>query len=212
MAEDVHRSLRTAILSGHVRPGQPLRPTELSAQFAASVSVVREALTRLVEQRLVTFRPNRGFNVVSLSRKDLEDLIEVRVLNEGTALRLANERGTVEWQASVLSAHHVLSNTEHFDSQDPSAVRDEWSAAHRRFHLSLLEGCGNCLLIEICAELFDASELYRRWSVQSSPRKRADNEHRGILAAVLGGDADLASKLYEQHVRRTVSLVIDPTG
>lgn len=208
IAEDVHRSLRAAIFAGQLRPGQALRPTELSVQFAASVSVVREALTRLVEQRLATFRPNRGFSVVRLSRKDLDDLVTVRLLNEGNALSLATQKGDLEWQAKVLSVHHLLSNTDHFDPENDSIVREEWSAAHRRFHMTLLEACDNPLLINICAELFDAAELYRRWSVPSSPRKRADNEHTGILNAVISGDADLALDLYEQHIRRTASLVL----
>lgn len=208
IAEDVHRSLRAAIFAGELRPGQALRPTELSAQFAASVSIVREALTRLVEQRLATFRPNRGFNVVSLSGKDLKDLVTVRVLNEGTALRLATQKGDLEWQAKVLSVHHLLSNTDHFDHDNPSVVREEWSAAHRRFHLTLLEACDNPLLLNICTELFDASELYRRWSVPSSPPNRAAKEHEAILGAVMSGNADLAVELYERHVRQTASLVL----
>jgi DNA-binding GntR family transcriptional regulator len=62
--------------------------------------------------------------------------------------------------------------------------------------------------------LFEASELYRRWSsdaVRRPARGRTRNqahEHEAILDAVLARDADRAADLHEQHLRRTVDLAL----
>jgi DNA-binding GntR family transcriptional regulator len=79
--------------------------------------------------------------------------------------------------------------------------------------MALLSGCGNERLLALCEDLFEASELYRRWSVAALSRparasRAASNEHRAILDAVLAHDADEAVRLHEQHLQRTVDLAL----
>ena len=81
--------MRADILAGRFDPGARLSPRELATEFEVSLSVVREALSRLAEHGLVVATPQLGFSVVSLDVDDLVDLTKVRVLIEGAALREA---------------------------------------------------------------------------------------------------------------------------
>jgi DNA-binding GntR family transcriptional regulator len=149
--------------------------------------------------------PNRGYRVVDASRQRIEELLELRRIAEGAALRLSVERGGADHQARVLAAHHRLKAT--------ASDTDDGRRAHRDFHRELLSACGNDRLLSLCEELFEASELYRRWSVAALARPRtsrrtAGTEHRAILDAVLAGDADVAVRLHEQHLQRTVDLAL----
>ena len=90
---EVYDVLRAELLNGVLNPGDKLRMVELARRFAASQSVIREALTRLAEQGLVVATPQRGFRVRQLSVEDIAGLTESRVAIESIALRLAIERG-----------------------------------------------------------------------------------------------------------------------
>ncbi|HVT71242.1 MAG TPA: GntR family transcriptional regulator [Trebonia sp.] len=206
----VYEQLRSAILDGRYRPGERLRLTELCAAYGVSPGVLREAVRRLAEQRLVTIEHNRGYRVTTISSKQIHDLVELRRINEGAALRLSLQRGTAAWEGEVLAAHHRLKSMR-------SAMRtdlDAWSVAHIEYHMSLLSACGNDRLLELCQELFTASELYRRWSeprAAQAPRPDGEKrdtslEHAQILEAVLDHDTDLAVARYEAHLNRTAEM------
>ena len=207
LAYGVYQEMRTDILSGRLVPGERLKPAELSQRFNVSVGVVREALTRLAEQHLVRGEHNRGFQVVSLSLTELSQLTLARKINEGTALRLSIEHGDVAWEGEVLAAHHLLANTPVYPYDDPEHTNDEFSAAHERYHFTLMQACDNVYLLDICHRLFDASELYRRWSTSGGKRRNVKQEHREIMEAALARRTDEAVELYERHIERTASVI-----
>ena len=165
LSELVYTSVRADILAGRVRPGERLRLAALTERHDVSLSVVREALTRLAAQKLVTAEPQLGFAVTTISSAELEDLTTVRCDIEGLALRRAIERGDIAWEARLVSAHHVLANTPATTPGEPQRVTEEWATVHADFHAALVDGCNSPLLRQIRRSLYDAAELYRRWSL-----------------------------------------------
>jgi len=95
-------------------------------------SHLREALTRLTEQHLLIATPQRGFRVRDLSIEDIADLTETRIQIESLALRLAVERGDLQWETGILAAHHRLERTP--VTRDDGTVSEDWSCLHRDFH------------------------------------------------------------------------------
>jgi DNA-binding GntR family transcriptional regulator len=207
--ERVRAALRADILSARISPGQKLRFSALCQEYGASVGVVREALSGLVEQRLVTMEAQQGFRVVTLSPQDLADLTEARVCVESLALRSTITRGSLAWESELLAAHHVLEGTPMLSlspTGDLPRLTDAWSAAHLSLHEMLLAGCPNQRLRGIASGLRDSAELYRRWSVsQSGAVRDAAGEHRAILEAVLARDAERAVRLLGTHYERTAA-------
>lgn len=209
LSAGVRNILRAQILDGDLRPGARLKPAELAAQLGVSVGVVREALTRLVEQGLATSDPNRGFQVVKVSTEQIHDLTELRITVEQLALRWAIERGDIEWEADIAAAHHRLLATPRRDQSHPVSTTEEWAVAHREFHHVLIKGAGFPEIIDQCSRLFDGAELYRRWSAPASGNQRdVDGEHTDLMTAVLARDVDRALGLLRNHYRRTADLVL----
>ena len=66
-ADDLARVLEDEIVSGVIAPGTVLRQEQLSERFEVSRTPVREALRRLAALGLVSFEPNRGVRVRSVS-------------------------------------------------------------------------------------------------------------------------------------------------
>ena len=81
-------SLRIAILTGALGPGERLRQEDLAQRFRASRIPIREALRALEYEGLVVSEPNRGSRVVDLDPVDIEEVYDLRILLESKAIRL----------------------------------------------------------------------------------------------------------------------------
>ena len=67
---ETYQSLRAGILSGEIAPGSKVRTQNLSERFDVSLGAVREALSQLMAEGLVTAEAHRGYTVVPLSVED----------------------------------------------------------------------------------------------------------------------------------------------
>jgi DNA-binding GntR family transcriptional regulator len=73
LKDEAAAHIRELIVSGQVPPGQLLRLAPLAERVGASITPVREALLLLARDGWVTQEPNRGFRVLEITRKDVED-------------------------------------------------------------------------------------------------------------------------------------------
>ncbi|GAB2735137.1 GntR family transcriptional regulator [Kitasatospora kifunensis] len=200
--QEVFDGIRSDLLNGELAPGQRLKLVALAERFGVSMSVVREALTRLAEQGLVVANPQRGFAVMPLSVDDLSDLTQTRVQLESLALRQAIALGGLEWESSVVAAHHTLERTA-IDGVD-GRLNEDWPAAHRAFHQALLSGAQSPRLEGVVNSLRDNAELYRRWywSLTEDQVRDLATEHRRLRDLALARDADAAVTALAEHIGR----------
>ncbi len=206
--ENVYSALRAEILAGALMPSARLRLVELAERFAVSQTVIREALTRLAAQKIVTSTPQQGFRVAALTISDLTELTEARSYIEGTVLALAIQRGDIQWEASVVASHHQLLRTP--VRLASGGTNPEWMAVHEVFHAKLFEGCANERLRHVALTLRDAAALYRAWSGSIGQGRDRDlaSEHHGLLEAVLARDPDLAVERLRQHIEHTSAALL----
>jgi DNA-binding transcriptional regulator YhcF (GntR family) len=136
LVEDVYEVLRSDILCGRRLPSSRLQLTELAEEHGVSLSVVREAVTRLATEDLVEATPQRGFRVRSISLEHLRDLTWVRTQVETLALRQSIAKGDVTWEANLVAAHHRLAVTPMYF--EDGRGNTEWMAAHAAFHAARL--------------------------------------------------------------------------
>lgn len=206
--EEVFDVLRGELLNGVLKPGDKLRMVELASRFSVSQSVVREALTRLAEQGLVVASPQRGFRVRELSVEDITGLTESREQIESVALRLAIERGDVQWETGIVAAHHLLERTPVVNAD--GRFHEPWTAVHHDFHRALTVGCNNARLHGVVLALRDSAELYRRWYWALGDDRQRDlgAEHRQLMDLILARDADGAIEALTHHIRRAPERLI----
>lgn len=209
LANDVLHRLREDIISGVLKPSERLPFELLKEIYDASFSTLREALSRLASEGLVISERQRGFAVAPISRDDLLDLTEVRVLIERECVARAIACRDAEFRARILSIFHKLDRMER-DPVGAPALGGEWEALHAAFHEALIAGCGSPTLLEIRRNLFERARRYRRLSaaVRTEPRAKSD-EHRNLMEAVLTGDVALAQRLMDQHIRATAGNVLN---
>ncbi|MGW6796338.1 GntR family transcriptional regulator [Streptomyces chartreusis] len=210
LSEQVYAHLRDAILRGDHAPGGPLKPQDLAKEQGVSLAVVREALVRVVGEGLADRLPNRGFAVPAVTDRRWQEIAEARRTVEPVVLRMSIERGDVDWEARVRAAHHRLARTPAYLPEEGEYYTSAWSEAHRVFHRTLLEGCGNPVLLETFDRMWTASELARRWSAHRTPGRDGVLEHRRLEEAALARDADTAAEVLIQHLTQTADALTDP--
>ncbi len=200
VAAGVYAQLRLDTLDRRLIPGERLKPAELAKRLGVSVNVIREALALLAAQNLVRVERNRGFYVTTLSPEARTDLTAARKINEGAALRLAVERGGTDWESEIIAAHHRTATQPVHQPDDPATRTNDWTAAHRAFHHTLIEAAGNHVLLEICQRLSDAAQLYRAWSGRDESGRDVPAEHKALLDAALARQAGRAVAVFEAHI------------
>ena len=206
LVEAAYATLRNEIIDGTLEPGAKLRTEELRARYDVSGSTIREALTRLLGEALVTSEGQRGFRVAPASIEDFRDLTAVRKLIEVEALRQAIALGGEAWEADIVAAFYKLSKTEERLRDDPSGASAEFEERNREFHRALTAACPSPWLHRLNALLYQQSERYRRLVVARRVIPRdVHAEHQEIFDATLARDADLAAKLAGEHIERSVA-------
>jgi len=198
--EAVQQRLREDIVSGTLAPWEKLRLAELKIRYEMGTSPLREALSRLVGEGLVTFEGNKGFRVRGLSREDLADIAYMRTAVETFAIRTAIERGGVDWESGIVGALHTLTTLTRDTATDRASL-DAWNVAHDRFHTALLSACGSPRVFETQRRLAEHHNRYRRiFMGDNLPRQLIIDEHKNIAEAALARDANLAAALLGRHM------------
>jgi GntR family carbon starvation induced transcriptional regulator len=209
-SDRVFDALRADILACHVEPGSKLRINEIAEAYEVSLGAVREALSRLGAEGLVIPESQKGYHVTPLSVAELLDLTEARIEVERIALTRSIERGDLEWETSLVAAWHKLSRIDERKPADRNYLSDEWAVAHAAFHKALVAACGSAKILQIRIQLYELAERYRRYSAPLANSKRdVAGEHQALFDAAMSRDASLAGRLIAEHLRRTVSLIVD---
>ncbi len=92
----VFHTLRRAILTGQLKPGERLMEVHLANKLGVSRTPIREAIRKLELEGLVTMIPRRGAEVAQITEKSLKDVLEVRRALDVLSVELACERITKE--------------------------------------------------------------------------------------------------------------------
>ncbi|MYW94813.1 GntR family transcriptional regulator [Amycolatopsis rubida] len=210
LSEQIYDQVRDAIMRGEVEPGQALKPQELAARYEVSLAVVREALVRLVGEGLAERLTNRGFAVPALADRRWQEIVEARQTVEPAMLRLSVARGDLEWETRVRAAGHRLARTPMYVPDEGRYYSAAWAEAHRLFHRTLLDGCGNAVLLENFDRMWTASELARRWTVAPGYRLPVEDvlaQHEELERAALSRDPEEAAGLLTDHLAATAAVL-----
>jgi len=193
--ETVKQALRSAIVSGEMRPGEVYSAPSLGEQFGVSATPVREAMLDLVREGLVTPLNNRGFLVTEVSDRDLEEVAGIRLLLEPPAVECATPRiPPGELTTLRLLADEILVHAERGELV-------EYLSKDSDLHLTILRYTGNDRLVELVAQLRSQTRLFGLSRLAAQGRL-ADSarEHHEILAAIAAGDAVAARELVAAHI------------
>jgi DNA-binding GntR family transcriptional regulator len=211
-ADDIALVIEEAIVSGELAPGTVLRQEQLSEQFNVSRTPVREALRRLAALGLVSFVPNRGVRVRTISRDDLHEAFMVRAELEGLATEVAATKMTAENLAELDEAEKRFSEiSRELRAKEPGeerrAIMGEWVRRNHAFHDVIYRAAGLPLVEQLAKSARRTFSGPAVWapgdhSLDELYVKNAE-QHRAIKQALAAG----ARALAREHVMSSFELL-----
>ncbi len=200
--EFVCQTLRQAILSCELRPGERLVIDDLARRLLVSIIPVREALQVLQAEGLVVTVPHVGATVAPVSRESILDVFTVLEGLEVVATRLVAERGSPEALATLGRFVTAMD-----DAADAGRL-EEWADLNTRFHQAISTSSGLPLLEEMTGRVLGRWDRVRRFyfkGVLSHRVSQAQQEHREILAALESRDLPRLEALVRTHNQRALA-------
>ncbi|NLX63929.1 MAG: GntR family transcriptional regulator [Clostridiaceae bacterium] len=200
----IFETLRKAIISGDIKPGERLMEVSLANQMGVSRTPVREAIRRLEAEGLVTMTPRKGTHVAELSVKDIMDVLEVRTVLDKLATNLAAKRMQPSQLKALENVHKQYIACVEKNNIEGAIKKDV------EFHDIIYAASGNPRLVAVAGSLRE--HIYRFRVIYMSGgdpiAENVLNEHEEILAALKSADGDLASNLAEKHIRNQMETII----
>lgn len=183
--EKVYRVIRDDILNGRFSPGERMVETRLASQINTSRTPVREALHMLEREGLLESIPRVGYRVKKLKWDEVEEICEIRKVNEILAARWAMRRITPE-ELHALEENMRLSENEVREGNPKSFVERDGE-----FHEIMVRASGSGRLMELCQLLRRHMLRYRIDSLYvADPALKAIEGHRRIVECIRKKDEE----------------------
>ena len=194
-----YQRIKRDIIFGHLAPGAKLKLDGLRDRYQASMSTLRETLSRLASEGFVDAQDQRGFFVTPVSREDLIEIANLRILLECHALRLSVEKGDTDWEGNLVAAHHKLNLMENKLLSGDDSQRADWKRYDWEFHLAMIVACDSRNLLSLHAVLYDK---YLRYQLQvlTYRGKDAIDEHRQMFEEALARDVEASAATLRRHI------------
>ena len=176
----VFNTLRQAILTGELKPGERLMEIHLANRLGVSRTPIREAIRKLELEGLVTMIPRRGAEVAQITEKSMKDVLEVRRTLDALSAELACERISSEEEEALKKACQNFE--EAVKTKDAKII----AKADVALHDIIAAATGNQRLIQLINNLAEQMYRYRfEYIKDASQHERIIQEHRIIYESIV---------------------------
>jgi len=203
LREIVFNTLREAIITGELKPGERLMEVQLAEKMGVSRTPVREAIRKLELEGLVGMVPRKGVHVAELSVKDIIDVLEVRATLDGLATALSASRITDEEINDLKHVHTQFTNYMEKDNLQGLIKKDV------EFHEIIYRSSRNDKLMQISNNLREQVQRFRIIYLKDygNPRELV-KEHLEIYEAIAGRNPDAARALAISHIQHQQEAIL----
>jgi len=203
LREIVFETIRNAILSGNLKPGERLMEVQMAESLGVSRTPVREAIRKLELEGLVIMLPRKGAFIADLSVKDLTEVMEIRASLEGLAAGLAavriDQEELEDLEVKALKFHKAIES----DDVDSLIHTD------LEFHEAIFKASRNERLIQLNNNLREQVERFREiYHKKTNKSKETSKEHYEMVEAISNRDIDKAEKLARRHIENAEKSIL----
>ena len=203
----VFNTLRQAILTGELKPGERLMEIHLADQLGVSRTPIREAIRKLELEGLVTMIPRRGAEVAQITEKSMNDVLEVRRAVDALCVELACERITKEELQHLAEACDAFAE----EAKKSEKEKDVKLLAQKdvALHDIIVQATGNQRLIQLVNTLSEQMYRYRfEYLKDFSQHEKLVEEHRIIYENIVRKNRETACEAARIHIDNQKKAII----
>lgn len=191
----VFNTLRRAILTGELKPGERLMEIHLANRLGVSRTPIREAIRKLELEGLVTMIPRRGAEVAQITEKSLQDVLEVRRALDALSVELACDRISEEALTALGDA------CEAFAMATKTKDTKKMAEADVALHDIIVRAADNSRLVSLVNNLSEQMYRYRfEYLKDASAHGQLIEEHRIIYESIRKKDKKTAAETAKLHI------------
>lgn len=202
LQDRVQDALRHGLMSGAFVPGQVLSLRKIAERLGTSPMPVREALSQLLAVNALEVSENRSVRVPRLDEERIEELIKVRIANEGMAARFACERQSPELVDTLSSINEKLV------AAIASRNLQDCLRHNKSFHFTLYGAARSSILMSLIESLWllVGPTMYLTLLAPNVPWDAA--AHFEILDGMRQRDCDLVERAIVNDINRSSSHLV----
>ena len=203
VSENIFKKIKYDIVFGNLEPDQKLKLNLLQTEYNVSISILREVLNRLCGDGFIIYKVQKGFFVSPISKKDLYEIADLRIILETHALEISIKNKDYEWEAELLGAYHKLNHAENELEKNNLNAKSLWTKYDAEFHQMLIKKCNSLNLIKIHEVIFDK---YLRYQLLILKYRGKDSikEHKDLLDYSLISNIQKAQNTLRDHIKKGV--------
>ena len=191
----VFNTLRQAILTGELKPGERLMEIHLANRLGVSRTPIREAIRKLELEGLVTMIPRRGAEVAQITEKSLKDVLEVRRALDALSVELACDRISPEELKALAEACDAFETAT--KTKDPKKI----AQAAVTLHDIIVRATNNSRLLQLVNNLSEQMYRYRfEYIKDGNTHGQLISEHRIIFESIRQKDKETAARTAKLHI------------
>ena len=207
LSQQVTEELRRAIIENRLKAKTQITENELSTTLGVSRTVVREAMTTLLNDGLLQKVSSHCTRVAYYSEENIREIYEMRGCLETSAIGLIpNLTAVVDTLQKNNDASIELSLKEPFDGYAFVMLDSD-------FHTSIIKAAGNSLLLDAWNRIVGPLQVllhrYIFYVVNNSPEKRASYDHQRIVNAFTTGDRELTKMVVLDHSDLMKTIILE---
>jgi DNA-binding GntR family transcriptional regulator len=203
LTDRAYERIRHDIICCAIAPGAEISEAQLCAHYKLGKAPVRMALSRLAHEGLVRAIPRRGYMVMPVTLKDIQDVFELRLMLEPAAARVAAGRVDAQRLRTLDDVCRAG-----YQSGDAKSI-SRFLEANKAFHVAIAQATGNSRLAEAIERLLD--EMTRLLHLGLGQRNRAQEvqqEHRALVKALVRGDGGTAERICRDQIETARDMVL----
>jgi DNA-binding GntR family transcriptional regulator len=197
----IAEKITNQIFSGELRPGEKIVESNYAEEFGTSRAPIREALYLLATDGLIERIPRKGAVVKGYSESDIYDLLEIRMVLEGLAIKRIKIHGV---NTSILTKMVNL-------IPEMEKVKDDhekYASLNREFHMYIIEMSKSEIIKEMYRRLGRPLLALQKISFHEEKDIRGSiEEHIEILELLKNGLFDQALAVLEKHNRAVITRI-----
>jgi len=200
IADQVFGTLRSAIVTMRLKPGEALSEQEIAGRLNVSRQPVREAFIKLSEDGLVDVKPQRGTFVMRISA---EAVTNARFVREAVECAIAREAAQRVVTADVSMLKGLIAEQRKAAKADDA---ESFFVLDEEFHRGLAAASGCIYAWKVIESAKAQMDRVRFLSLpEATPMKRLIVQHQRILDGVAARDGDAAASAMQAHLREILS-------
>lgn len=199
----VFNTLRQAILTGELKPGERLMEIHLANKLGVSRTPIREAIRKLELEGLVTMIPRKGAEVAQITEKSLKDVLEVRRALDALCVELACDRIS-EAELKALS-----DACDAFEAATKTKDTKKIAQADVALHDIIVKATDNSRLVQLVNNLSEQMYRYRfEYIKDENCHEQLTREHRIMYESIRDKDKETAARTAKLHIDNQESSIM----